>query len=119
MFALAHCLLPKSPNEDFELGGRYIDQAISSMIKMMSISPGDYKRVRAIVAGGGNMTRPEGTVESKLVGSLNSKMAIETLRELRIKIIHEDIGGICGRKISLNCFDGTFEVKHIPRPEAA
>ena len=55
VYGLAHCLLSQSPDQDFEIGARYVDQAIYSLTQLMSIT--DYRDIRAVVAGGANMTR--------------------------------------------------------------
>jgi chemotaxis protein CheD len=119
LYGLAHCLLPKCSDNTFEKGGRYVDQAIHSLMKMMSITKDDCKKVRAIIAGGGNMTRPIDADPDSLVGNLNVRSAIETLSEFKIKIIHEDTGGTNGRRVSISCIDGKFDVRKIPRPIAA
>ena len=118
IFGLAHCLLSKSPDKNFKVGGKYVDQAIHSLVKLMNITKEDFKKVKAVVAGGGNMTKPEGTESSRLVGHNNKKCALETLSELKIKVVHEDTGGTNGRRISINCDTGSFDVKAIPRPKA-
>lgn len=119
IYGLAHCLLAKSKEAEFSLGGRYVDQAIFSMLKMMDTKRSRYSELKAVVAGGGNMTRPEDTPSEKLVGYLNTQIAIEILQEKNIEIIHQDIGGFLGRKMIIDCQTGDFEIKKIPRTMAA
>ena len=116
---LAHCLLASSPNKQFEIGAKYVDQAIYSLLRMMNVSKDDYKKVRAVVAGGGNMLSSDIADTTTLVGYINKKKAINTLNELNINIIHEDTGGRNGRKISVDCKTGGFKIYKIPRPDAA
>lgn len=118
-FGLAHCLLPKNPEENFSIGGRFVDQAISSLFELMKITKEDYREIKAVVAGGGNMTMPDQKDLDKLVGHQNVICAMEILNQYRVKIIHEDTGGLNGRRISINCFDGSYNIKIIPRPLAA
>lgn len=115
IYGLAHCLLAESPRKDYTFGAKYVDQAIHSLIILMKIPQEDFKHVNALVVGGGNMTLPKGTQEQNLIGSLNAKCAVDTLEELKIKIIHQDVGGANGRKMSIYCENGNFEVKKIPR----
>lgn len=119
LYGLAHCLLAKFPGKKWQKGGRYVDQAIHTLLHMMKVTKEDYGKVRVVVAGGGNMTKPENTNPEKLVGHQNKQCALTTLKSLNLKIIHEDTGGTLGRRISINCDDGTFNVKSIPRPIAA
>lgn len=113
VYGLAHCLLSKSPNQDFEIGGRFVDQAIFSLTQLMSIT--DFRDIRAVVAGGGNMTRPDDSQPKKLVGYLNAQAALSMLDERNIIVVHQDTGGLEGRKLSIQCSTGEFSVRSIPR----
>jgi len=125
VYGLAHCLLPKGPpglitemnsgkrKKDHVYAGRYVDQAIESLTHAMSIT--DYKDIRAVVAGGANMTNPDSPAPEKLVGHQNALSAIACLNERKIIIVHEDTGGYEGRKMSITCDSGYFDVKAIPR----
>lgn len=115
VYGLAHSLLSESPNKDHSFGAKYADQAIHSLIILMKIPSEEFKNINAVVVGGGNMTLPKDTAENNLIGFLNAKCAINTLKKLKINIIHQDIGGTNGRKLSIFCNDGNFKVKKIPR----
>ena len=119
LFGLAHCLLNNSPKSTNEISGRYVDQAIRSLLTLMGATPSDYSQLQAIVAGGANMTKPEDTDQNQLVGFLNVKSAIEELSRLKIELVYQETGGINGRKIILSGTDGSYEVRSIPRPAAA
>lgn len=119
IFGLAHCLLAKSPEKDFVIGAKYVDQAIHSLLTLMNITKDDYSKVRAVVAGGGNMINYEESDKTKLVGYNNRIFAIEALDRLKIKIVFEDTGGTNGRRISIDCDKGSYDVVRIPRPEVA
>lgn len=112
-YGLAHCLLPRAPEDMSQLGGRFVDQAIRTLIESMNIT--HFRDIRAIVAGGANMTLPDCKNPEKLVGSQNALMAIEELDRMKIRILHEDTGGNVGRKMSICCATGQFEVRAIPR----
>ncbi len=130
MYGLAHCLLPSAPagllqeanaiqrKKDRAKGGRayngrYVDQALESLIQAMSIT--DCKDIRAVVAGGANMTQPGSDTPEKLVGHQNARSAIEGLTKRKIIVVYEDTGGQSGRKMSIACDSGTFDVRSIPR----
>ena len=112
-YGLAHCLLPSSPNNDFDLGARFVDQAIHSLLELMDIT--NVRDVRAVIAGGANMTNPDCEHPEKLIGYQNAQSAIQHMDRMKIRILHEDTGGFEGRKMSICCSTGTFTVRSIPR----
>lgn len=113
LYGLAHCLLPNSSNDQFEFGGRFVDQAVPSLYQVMEVTSG--RDIRAIVAGGANMTLPNSDTPEKLVGYQNARAAVAQLERMRIRIIHEDTGGLEGRKMSICCSTGDFTIRKIPR----
>lgn len=115
MSGLAHCLLAESPTKTFSIGGRFVDQAIPSLIALMKIRPEDLSDIEVIVAGGGNMTQPGAKNIDALVGSNNFTVALRELKKLGIKPICIDRAEEEGRKIVINSADGTFEIEPIPR----
>ena len=119
VYGLAHCLLAENPKKTFEISGRYVDQAITSLLILMRVQEKDYPKIQAVIAGGGNMTLPANSDPSKLVGTINSEMAFRCLKERKIKVIHSEIGGLIGRKITVDCLTGEFKIRKIPRNIAA
>ena len=115
LYGLAHCLLPNAPQKTFDIDGRYVDQAISSLLALMHVHKDDYFEIEVIVAGGGNMTLPEDTPPESLVGTLNANSAYKMLKELKLKIVFSDTGGMVGRKIFIDCSSGKYEIRNIPR----
>lgn len=115
VFGLAHCLLSNSGGTSPEISGRHVDQALRSLVSLMRLTPQEMPKVQAIVVGGANMTMPVDTDPARLVGCVNSRSAYKAVRALRIRNIHEDIGGVSGRQVFIDCTTGTFEVRAIPR----
>lgn len=115
IFGLAHCLLSKSKNKSDKLSGRHIDQALWSLQSMMDLSSSDNRKVQALIVGGANMTMPPDTDPSRLVGSINAKFAYGVLRQAGLRNIHEDVGGLQGRQVTIDCNSGEFTVTPIPR----
>lgn len=118
VYGLSHCLLPKAPKPSFEITGRFVDRAIPSILALMKAKEDDYKELRAVIAGGGNMTKPGEDEDKTLIGNMNVRMAQERFKELGIKIWHEDTGGELGRTITIFCSSGKYEIQKIPRPAA-
>lgn len=115
VYGLAHCLLSKSNKTTDEITGRYVDQAIQSLQSLMSVSKNDLRKLEAIVVGGANMTMPEGTDPSRLVGSINARFAYRALREFGLRNIYENVGGMQGRQVTIDCTNGMYTVTSIPR----
>lgn len=114
-FGLAHCLLSKSKVVSKELGGRHVDQALQSLIKMMDLDPRSMRRLQAIMVGGANMTMPADTDPKRLVGSANASFAYDALRAAGMRNIYQDVGGVQGRQVTIDCTSGDFTVATIPR----
>jgi chemotaxis protein CheD len=112
---LAHCLLPESPNYSFAIGGRFVDQAMRSLVAMMKIRPEDAANVQTVIVGGGNMTSPEAADSSKLVGTNNFNVALREAKSYGLHILHSDGGGEVGRKIFIDSSSFSYRVELIPR----
>ncbi len=112
---LAHCLLPESPTPTFEIGGRFVDQAILSLLAMMRIKEENYSNVEVIIAGGGNMTNPGAKDSSVLVGANNFRIALQVSKTLGLKVVHSDGGGEEGRKVFIDSSDFSYRIEKIPR----
>lgn len=111
---LAHCLLPMNPSSKCEIGARYVDQAVRSLLALMKIRPSDYKKIEVVVAGGGNMTAPNAKDESTLIGMHNYNTAMKVINELGLNIVHKEAGGNQGRNIFIDASDYSYRVEKIP-----
>lgn len=112
---LAHCLLPEAEQQSFIISGRFVNQAIPSMMVLMKIRPENINEIEAVIAGGGNMTSAIDTDPSELVGSANFKVAMAELKKFGIRLVYSESGGQEGRKIFINNADCTYRVEKIPR----
>jgi len=115
VYGLAHCLLPNSPSHLEAVDTRYVDHAVDELLRLMKIGVKDRSLVSAVIAGGGNMTKPDVVDSEKLIGSLNIKMATTYLKSLNVKVVHQESGGLQGRKISVYCASNDYGIKEIPR----
>lgn len=98
--ALAHCLLPEAPRTgDCGVGARYVSQAIPSMLTLLGARQADYPDIEVVVAGGASMFR--GTHFH--IGEQNAAAAQKYLAECGLNVSYCDLGGRCGRQMSIDC----------------
>lgn len=116
-FGLAHCLLPELPAPTSQIGAKYVDQAVPSLLAMMKAKPADYPRIKAIVVGGGNMISAK-QGEQEHIGTMNAKAAIRTLKALGIHVAHQETGGEEATQFSIDCATGEYTVSRIAKRPA-
>ena len=104
---LAHCLLPESPLPPTELGARYVSQAVPSLLRLMGACVADYADIDVVVAGGGNML--SACSARFQVGQQNIDAAQKHLRLHGLNVRFAEVGGKCGRTLTVDC--ATQEVR--------
>ncbi len=114
---LAHCLLPNPPAQTFEINGRFVSQAVPSLMALMKIQKEDISSIEAVVAGGGNMFESQTGEPTESVGTLNSQAALKALKEVGIRVVFKSVGGDEGKKILVDCSNFTYQVEAIPRSD--
>jgi chemotaxis protein CheD len=104
---LAHILLGEAPGGKIVKRGKYARPAIESLFSELArkyeLSAGD---LTARIFGGASMFE---TINSKFLQSIgveNVNVARETLNELKIPVIAEEVGGTAGRTVTLFLDDG-------------
>ena len=112
---LAHCLLPESPVQTFEIGGRFVTQAVASLVALLKISDDDIEEIEVVLAGGGNMTNQNASEDRQLVGTENFQVAERELAKYGFRLKYRDVGGDEGRKIIIESESFSFRVEKIPR----
>ena len=112
---LAHCLLPESPTPTMELGAKFVDQAIRSLMTLMEIRPEHFPSVALVIVGGGNMTKPGAKNSSDLVGSNYFKAAMNEANKHHLPILYSEGGGEVGRKLMIDSALYTYKIEEIPR----
>lgn len=121
-YALAHCLLPYAPVPHCpeQLGGRYVDQAVLSMLHLLKAKDRDHVQIEAHVAGGATMRRQDRQtiVPAHLaVGQLNIQAAEQVLQQQQIALLSRDVGGFFARQMLLDCTKAQIKVLHVPAPQ--
>lgn len=109
---LAHCLLPQSPTPTFEVGGKYVDQAVRSLISLMKIAPEDYNSISVVIVGGGHMTKSTATNTSH-VGSNNFKAALNEVQKRNLPISYSEGCGEFGRMFFIDSSSLSYKIEKI------
>lgn len=108
---LAHCLLPEAPGERAGFGARYVSQAVPSLLSLMGAEPDDYEDIDVVVAGGASMFDFKSPCFQ--VGSRNCAAAQKYLAKLGLRVAYRDLGGCCGRSISIDCGTQNFVITEL------
>ncbi len=112
---LAHILLPSATqgrNINKKKPGTYADIAIKSLIHDMEKFGANTSRLRAKIAGGGEMFGTFGNLPIN-VGSMNVSSVRTILRNKGIPLTGEDIGGNKGRTMRLDVSNGLVYVLRV------
>lgn len=110
--ALAHCLLPQGDITVF--GGKYVNQAMVSLIQILEVKPPEFRELEAIIVGGANMYHDMGNDHLR-VGQLNGDAALREVSARGINIIHTDLGKDYGRQLVIHGESWTYEVRILKR----
>lgn len=108
---LVHSLLPlhrKSNPRD--VAPKYVDAAIRLMVEELILAGADPQRLQAKVAGGANMFETEFLTLTNSIGVRNARSARETLLDLDIPLVGEEVGGNRGRTVEFDLATGRLLV---------
>jgi chemotaxis protein CheD len=94
---------------------RFGNIAIPKLIQALLDQGASPKGIEAKIFGGASM-KMAGS-DSMMIGEKNILVAREILKEYRIPIVAEDIGGQNGRKIQFDLERGKVLLKYAPRTE--
>lgn len=123
VYGLAHCLLPHASHP--ELAGsadaatssaKFVVDAVPALLAAMHATLAPRDALEAVLAGGANMMHHVPTPRHGLIGEQNVQAAQRLLASLGLRVVHADVGGECGRQLSIDCAQHTYAVKRIARP---
>lgn len=114
VMALAHCLLPESPQTSYSIGAKFVDQAVNSLKAMLKIREEDVPNISVFIAGGGNMMSQLAKENMDHVGALNVLAAKKFLKQGGFKFMEIDVGGEEGRQMFIDCTSGVVSVLRLP-----
>lgn len=112
---VAHIVLPCSRGQTDQLG-KYADTAIPAVIAEFDMRLGGKSRSRltAKLIGGANMFQTAIGMQQNSVlniGQQNQEVIEEILANLRVPILARDLGGTCGRRLTLDTTSGIVTIK--------
>ncbi|QGZ63994.1 chemotaxis protein CheD [Paraburkholderia acidisoli] len=122
-YGLAHCLLPEPTGPargagaavpQAGNGAKYVIEALPKLLAMMHASDAPEGEIEAVLAGGANMMHHRTTLHEP-IGELNVRMAKQLLADSRVKVVHVDVGGECGRQLTIDCEQHHYAVRHFSR----
>ena len=108
---MAHVMLPYNKNEDKINTFKYADTAIAEMVRKMEIMGCMRSRMVAKIAGGARMFEIKGNSTIGNIGERNVQATKETLQQLKVRLIAEDVGLNYGRTIVFDSNTGDLTVK--------
>lgn len=116
--AMNHFLLDQAAGSSMDKG-RYGDAAIRTIIWLMQKIDPDVSHYRAGIYGGGAVVGHLMNSNTGDIGLRNIQIARQVLKEFKIKVVDEDVGGNQGRRIYFDTGSGTVQVKTIQKTAEA
>lgn len=105
--AMAHIVLPESNGRE-AAPGKFADTAIHHMLELLSGRGAPVSGLVAKFAGGACMFGATGPMQ---IGLANAEAVRRHLKEYRIPVLAEDVGGAKGRRVIFDCETGTLTVE--------
>ncbi len=120
-YGLAHCLLPEPTGGALAAGApqagngaKYVIQALPKLLAMMHADEAREHGLDIAFAGGANMMHHRTKIHEP-IGELNVRIARQMLADARLKLVHIDVGGECGRQLTIDCEQHHYAVRHFSR----
>ncbi len=108
---LAHIMLPDSAISPQELlPPKFANTAVPALVHALKRVGANENRLTAKIAGGANMF-PSLKNNTLNIGQRNVEAVKERLAAHKIRLLAEDVGGACGRRISFNVATNTVIVR--------
>ena len=111
---LLHAVLPENNKQDL-YSPKYVDSGIRALFGEFSKKGIDVKRLTIKIVGGANMLVANGLTFD--IGERNIVAAKEILKDQKVAISGEDVGGNVGRTMRVYVDDGRVTVRSLGDPE--
>ncbi|MEM3120808.1 MAG: chemotaxis protein CheD, partial [Candidatus Nitrosocaldus sp.] len=113
---MAHIMLPtnrinRSNDIHTNTKAKYADTAIKNLVDSLIKNGADINNLKAKIVGGARVFAHESDEDMFNIGGRNAEKVREMLKEYRIRIIAEDIGGRGGRNVTFDPSNLTIKVK--------
>lgn len=106
--ALAHVVLPRADGRS-GTAGKFADTAVPELIRLLVAEGAPAAGFVAKLAGGANMF---GTAPGPMqIGEANAEALKQLLKESKIRLAGEHLGGNKGRRVTFDCETGTLTVE--------
>jgi len=116
---LAHVLLSDSTqfsNQKKEQNpAKFADTALPLLVKKMEQQGGQKSRLKAKIAGGSKLFGKNSNIIG--VGEKNIQMTRQTLEQMGIPVLAEDVGGDYGRTMKVDVYTGDVTISTVGRGE--
>ncbi|AEH07383.1 chemotaxis protein CheD [Methanothermococcus okinawensis] len=106
---MAHVMLPKTMDDNIKNPGKYVNTAIPAIIAKMVILGARTDRLTAKIVGGAAMFKKSSAID---IGKKNADAARQELKQYKIRIIGEDIGGDVSRTVKFFLKDGKAVIRY-------
>ncbi|WP_114240083.1 chemotaxis protein CheD [Dyella sp. C9] len=114
-YALAHCLLPEAPANAAAFGAKYVSDAVPSLLSLLEVPASRIDQLEAVLAGGACMVTHATPPRHGLIGEQNARAAQRLLAAAGIRVVHQEVGGECGRQLLIDCARHQYHVRTIER----
>jgi chemotaxis protein CheD len=112
---MAHIMLPDSslsraePQNKAKFANTAIKELLDSLIKLGARPSG----IKAKLAGGAQMFQFSGSSDMMRIGPRNVEAVLQELKELRIPVLAQDVGGNSGRTIEFDPKTGLMQIRTV------
>ncbi|KIY21517.1 MULTISPECIES: chemotaxis protein CheD [Mesobacillus] len=112
---LAHVMLPDSSFSRAEPlnKAKFADTAIKELLEVMIQSGAKQVSIKAKIAGGAQMFQFSGSSDMMRIGPRNVEAVLQQIKELRIPLIAQDVGGNSGRTIEFDPKTGLLQIRTV------
>lgn len=113
---LSHIMLPSSSISPNDVNiAKFANTAIPDLVRRMEQKGAMRARIRAKIAGGAQMFEMQGAGSNWQIGQRNVAAVQETLRQLHIPIVAQDVLENYGRTVSFDPATGEMMVKSLSK----
>lgn len=114
---LLHAVLPISPNGVAERSAKYVTSGIEILLDEMIKAGAIPSRIIVRMAGGANMLTAPGFSKTFNIGTRNVETAHEVLKQHRLRLVSEEVGGTIGRTVRFYVYDGRMTIRTVGNQE--